>query len=223
MGAILDSLRKVGAVYVNDHFVNNDGTHGSSYVDLQRLYPRVGMTFWLAHALAQLLEEAPEFDVIIGPGFGGNELAEMTAAALVSMHDETNPPNITLVRTRKYGTGFTVYPDARRYEWHLKECRALVVNDVFVTGDSAKKVIKLVERHGGKAVAVAGIIDRGGFTAETFGVETYKTLERVPLESFPESNCPYCRMGRPIWISMGRGGEFQDAHPDYPGHFRIML
>jgi orotate phosphoribosyltransferase len=220
MGEVLDVLRAEGLVYADEHFVYTKGDHGSAYVNLRPLYPETEITFWLMRDLVRLIQDRVRFDVVIGPDFGGNELAEMVGANAANESKRSLMP-VRVVRTRKRGKGFMVHP-GRHYEKHLRGCRAFVVDDVFTTGGSVKKVINLIKRHGGRVVAVGGVIDRGGLTAETFDVEVYETLERVPLKSFPASDCPLCEQGVPMVVNLGHGSKFQAANPDYHGGFKTL-
>lgn len=218
MGKILRLLEKEGAVYQDRHFVYSGGNHGSQYVNLRPLYPRTGVVLPIAEALvtAHRTHGGTTFDVLIGPDFGGNVLAEV-AAATVAMERGPDSP-ISMVRTRKRGKGFMVHP-GRHYEPYLAGCRALVVEDVLTSGGSVMKVIRLVRRHGGTVVGVAGVVNRGGVTAKMLGVPHFAAVEDIDFEDYPPGDCPYCKEARPIVVDVGRGAKFQALNPDYKGGY----
>jgi hypothetical protein len=76
---VLAELEAAGAIYTDKHFVYTSGKHGSAYINLDPLFPRVE----LASELCELLIE-PFFgrvDTVVAPATGGIVLAVLSAHA----------------------------------------------------------------------------------------------------------------------------------------------
>jgi orotate phosphoribosyltransferase len=78
-----------------------------------------------------------------------------------------------------------------------KKDRALIVEDVITTGESARKVGELVEGLGAKVVGVGVIIDRSGGSAK-FRRWKYERLLALDFGNFKPHGCPLCKEHLPL-------------------------
>jgi len=66
---LLDLLKKVGAVYTNDHFVYTSGLHGSVYVNKDAMYLHPMETTMICRMFAERHKNL-DIDVVVGPAVG---------------------------------------------------------------------------------------------------------------------------------------------------------
>ncbi|MBI4277734.1 MAG: orotate phosphoribosyltransferase [Armatimonadetes bacterium] len=163
------------------HFVLSSGMHTPYYVAWERVLQHPVLTSTVCQALADRFRGTP-VDVVISSGVLGAILGHETARALGAqavfvegMHGR-----------RVLRPGFRVESGAR----------ALLVEEVIVTGESARELMRLVSGHGSRTVGVAALVDRSS-TALNLGVPV-ETLAVLDLEAYPPPMCPQCREGVPL-------------------------
>ena len=105
----------------------------------------------------------------------------------------------------------------------LKGKYVLVVEDLLNTGDTVKKVVAQVRRHGGHVIGVSAICNRGPETAESLGVPRLEALASVDFEVLDPDDCRLCQAKIPIVEDIGHGGKYKELHPDYPGRYKKLL
>jgi orotate phosphoribosyltransferase len=125
---------------------------------------------------------APPADLALSPALGGLVLGHEVGRALRLRHLFCEREDGRFVLRR----GFRIKPDER----------VVVVEDVFTTGKSTREVMAVVHEHGGKVVAALSLVFRGQASL-AFGVPTH-SLVRLPLDTYPEADCPLCQEGLPV-------------------------
>lgn len=74
---VLKELDRVGAVLLDRHFVYKSKKHGSGYINMDPLFPDVGLVSSICAQLVQPFEG--EFDTVASPATGGVVLAFASA------------------------------------------------------------------------------------------------------------------------------------------------
>lgn len=98
----------------------------------------------------------------------------------------------------------------RGYDKVVKGKKVLITEDVLTTGGSVAKSITAIQTAGGEVVGVVAICNRGGVTAEQFGVPLLAAFMNIDLPSWTEDECPMCKEGKPINEEVGHGKEYMD-------------
>ncbi|MBI5614508.1 orotate phosphoribosyltransferase [Candidatus Gottesmanbacteria bacterium] len=203
---VLDLLKKVKAVYIDDHFVLTSGKHGSVYVNKDAMYQHPQETTLVCRMFAERFQDT-DIDVVVGPAVGGIVLAQWTAYHLTQLKGK----EVLGVYTEKDADKNQVF--TRGYDVLVKNKKILVVEDIATTGGSVIKVIDSVRRAGGKVVAVVVMVNRNPdmVTSETIGAP-FSALCVLKAEAFDEKDCPMCKEGLPINTTVGHGKKYLEAH-----------
>lgn len=199
---LLDLLKKVGAVYTDDHFVYTSGKHGSVYVNKDAMYQHPGETTLVCRMFAERYQDV-DIDVVVGPAVGGIVLSQWTAYHLTQLKGK----EVIGVFTEKNTINNQIF--TRGYDALIKNKKVLVVEDVTTTGGSVKKVIESVRKSGGKVVAVGVMVNRNpkNVTSETIGAP-FSALCALEAEAFEEKDCPLCKKNVPINTDVGHGKKY---------------
>lgn len=179
-------FRESGAL-LDGHFLLSSGMHASRYLQTARVLVDPGRTRALGAELASRLRPS-RVEVIVAPALGGIVLGYEVARTLdvpFVFAERTQPEVFELRR------GFSLPAGAR----------VAVIEDVLTTRGSVSLVSHLVERAGGRVVAVAAAADRGPGGAPLPVEPT--VLWRVPVESYPPEACPLCAAGAPPPVKPG--------------------
>ncbi len=214
---ILLILRKHGAILTDEHFVYKSGKHGPHYINMDPVLPDVSLMDRISKALLCDFEAWGRdrlVDTVASAATGAIPLAYLTARHI---HEAST----SAVWADKVGDDF-IFERAGFVE-QLKDKRVLVVEDLLNTGDTVKKVIAQVRKHGGEVVGVSVVCNRGSETAESLGVCWLKSLAQVDFQTFDADSCPFCAEGRPIVEDIGHGHEYKKAHPHYAGGYATLL
>lgn len=203
---VLAELEKVGAVFTGKHFVYASGKHGSGYINMDIMFPQVGLVSELCKDL--IAPFAGEFDVVAAPATGGIELGVLSALAA----------GLPGIWADKDGEGGFIFERAGFIE-QIKGKRVLVVEDLLTTGGSVEKVCREIEKVGGTVVGVSVVCNRGGVTAEQLTVPRLTALATVNFIASEEADCDACLGGVPIVEDMGHGDDYKRTHPDYVGGY----
>lgn len=224
-------LRTRGLLIEGSHFryTNPEPTHGEIYLNCRPLIPHVDIMSALARdlvaevAVAMRNTDPPSaaVSVVMGPAHGGDKIAQYVAAIEVAKLRYISEGPLDYIETEKTTDGNFIVKPGRFYESHLNpDSRVLVVDDVFTSGSSVKKVIALARGHGAEVVAVGGFINRKArLNAASFGIKAFAVLEDYIVPDYPEAGCPFCAEGRPMVTNVGHGHEFRDQFPNYKGRF----
>lgn len=208
---IIEILENLGAIIRNDHFVYTSGKHGSVYVRKDMLYPHTGEVSKVGGLFAEKFKDA-NIEVVVGPAVGGIVLSQWTAYHLSQLTGK----DILSVFTEKVESGDQLFNKnqtfKRGFDQIVKNKRVLVVEDLTTTGGSMKRVIDAVIAAGGNIVSACVMINRDTtlVNEETMGVP-FSVLGDLPAESFDESDCPYCKEGRPINTIVGHGKKYLES------------
>lgn len=198
---VLQILAEVQAVLKDDHFVYASGKHGSEYVNKDRVYRDTEATDELCQAIAEHFRGA-NVEVVVAPVQGGINLSQGVARHLRRMTGQ----KIVSIYADKEGEELVL---RRGYDRDIPGKRVLVVDDVFTTGGSVKKLVELVRAQDGKIVGVGGLCNRGGVKNEDIGgVPEFFTLTAVQMAMYDEPVCPLCQAGVPINTEVGEGAKY---------------
>ena len=94
----------------------------------------------------------------------------------------------------------------RGYDKFVRGKKVLVIEDLTTTGGSVKKVVKSVRAAGGEVAAVCVMVNRNPkeVTSETIDAP-FDSLGVMEVESYAPEECPLCKAGASINISVGHG------------------
>lgn len=205
---VMKTLKKIGAVMTDDHFVLTSGRHTNSYIRKDRLYPHVDLTAKIARAMAEKAA-GHKIEAVVGPALCGIVLSTWVAYYLSKIYKKRV---LSLFTEKDYGTGqvFDVPQVFKRgYEAWVKGKRVLVVEDLTTTGGSVGKVVEQVRKAGGKVAAVCVMVNRnpGTVNRRMMGAPFY-ALADFAVADYEADKCPFCQMGRKINTEVGHGKEF---------------
>ena len=195
---ILKLLSQTGAILTNDHFVGTSGLHFDTYVNKDVITQNPKVLDKLAKTLAKKTKGI-EFDVIVAPAMGA-----IILGSYVAFYTETE----TSVFCEKDSEAKNGFVFKRGYQHLIKGKKVLVVEDILNTGKSSKQTIDTVEEYGGKVVALAALVNRGGVTKKQLGVKRLITLANINLKTYKEKECPFCKAGKPVNTEIGHGAKF---------------
>lgn len=201
---ILELLRRVKAIYTNDHFVYTSGKHGSVYINKDTLYPHTEETSQVGKMFAVKFKDV-DIDVVAAPALGGIILSQWTAYHLSKLKGK----EIVGVYTEKTSENNQVF--TRGYDKHVKGKSVLVIEDLTTTGGSVRKVVDSVKAAGGNVVAVCVMINRDSVnvTSEVVG-GPFSALGVLIAEAFDKADCPMCKVGMPVNTNVGHGKKYLD-------------
>lgn len=199
---LLDLLKKVGAVYTNDHFVYTSGLHGSVYVNKDAMYLHPMETTMVCRLFAERHQDY-DLDVVVGPAVGGIILAQWTAYHLTQLKGR----EVSGVYTEKDDKDSQVF--RRGYGELVRGKKVLVVEDITTTGGSVKKVVDAVNEACGRVIAVSTMVNRNpeGVNSESLGVQ-FSALCTLKAEAFKPEECPLCASKVPVNTKVGHGKNF---------------
>jgi len=202
---IMQIVADVGAIITDSHFVYSSGRHSSVYINKDALYLHTKVISSLCQMMAAPYN-ADRIDVVVGPVLGGIVLSQWVAHHL---NGNRSSGETLAVYAEKEGEGsdrkFFFYRD---YDKYISGKNVLVVEDVLTTGGSARQVIQLVRMHGGNVVGLSALCNRGRVQTEDVDNVPIHTLIKVTLETFSETQCPFCRQQIPINTDLGKGRVF---------------
>lgn len=198
----LDLLRKTNSITENSHFVGTSGRHFSAYLNKDSLYPHTKETSQMAELFAKKYKDA-NIDVVVGPALGGIILSTWVAHHL----SELTGKDILGIFTEKDAQKNQVF--TRGYDKYIKGKNILVVEDFTTTGESVKKTVNSVKVAGGNIVSVCVMVNRdpGRVNAEFMGAP-FDSLAVYEVPSYSAEECPLCKEGVPINITVGHGKKY---------------
>lgn len=205
MNEVIDVLKKVGAVITDSHFVGTSGKHFATYINKDALYPHTKETSKIAKIFAEKAKDL-NIETVVGPALGGIILSQWVAHHL----SEISGKEVLGVYTEKTADGGQIL--TRGYDKLVNGKTVLVVEDLTTTGGSVKKVVDSLISAGAKVAAVSVMVNKSPkiVTSEFFGVP-FMPLSELEVETFDEANCPLCKSGVPINITVGHGKKYLQA------------
>lgn len=199
---VIDLLKKVKAIYIDDHFVYTSGKHGSVYVNKDAMYQHPQETTLICRLFAERYQDY-DLDVVVGPAVGGIILAQWTAYHLTELKGK----EVLGVYTEKDAHKNQIF--TRGYDLLVKNKKVLIVEDVTTTGGSVKKVIRSVQKAGGKVVAVGVMVNRDPKNVNSKAIGApFSALCVLETKAYNAKRCPLCKKGVPINMSIGHGLSF---------------
>jgi orotate phosphoribosyltransferase len=178
-----EALRIFGetGALLTGHFKLASGRHSRQYLDKMQVLQYPQQTEALCAGLAERWR-GRGVEVVLGPAYGGIIVAYEVARHL----------GVRAAFAVKQGGGF-----ALRKELPLKPGeRVLVVEDVFTTGGSIRRVLDLIRESGAEPVGVGAWADRTGGKVD-FGVPL-EALISIEIESYDPSECLQCLAAEPL-------------------------
>jgi len=198
----LEIFEERKAIIKGSHLVYKSKKHGHDYVNKDEVFVDPEATDELCQFIAEQYQDI-DVDVVIAPVEGGINLSQGVARHLTKLLGKT----VYSVYADKDGDGLVI---RRGYGKYLKGKKVLVVDDVFTTGGSVKKLVDLVLLAGGIIVGIGGLCDRGNVKVVGFGEgmpELY-ALVTVEMIMYEPGDCPLCRDRVAINVDVGHGKEF---------------
>ncbi len=179
---LLAIFRKTKALQ-RGHFELSSGLHSGHYFQCAHFLQHPRLAAKVCRDLARRFKSKRP-TVVIGPAVGGIIVAYEVARSLGvrALYAERVDAEMQLRR------GFSVGP----------RDRALIVEDVITTGESARKVGELVEALGAKVLGVGVIVDRSGGEVRFVHRWKYERLFTLDFGNFTPRQCPLCKERVPI-------------------------
>ena len=164
------------------HFELSSGLHSGHYFQCAQVLQHPKQAAIICKELARRFR-ASRPTVVLGPAIGGIIVAYETASQLGvrALYAERVDAEMALRR------GFLLG----------KQDRVIVVEDAVTTGESARKVIELVEACGSKVLGVGTVVDRSGGKV-TFPGHRFVKLFSLAFEAFRPHDCPLCSEHVPL-------------------------
>jgi len=155
------------------HFILRSGLHSGHFFQCAQVCQDMPAVERLGALLKQKLGALP-YDTVLAPAMGGLVIGQEVARQSKCRFIFAEKDNNVLVLRR----GFTFRPGEK----------VLVVEDVITRGGRVQECLDLVRKHGGKAVAVAVLVDRSGGQAR-FDVPCLSLLE-MSYPTYPADQVP---------------------------------
>lgn len=199
---ILTILKKVGAILTDDHFVLTTGRHSAVYINKDVLYAHPIEASEVGELFAKKYKDA-EIQTVAAPALGGIVLSQWTAHHLSRM----NGREVYGVYTEKTPEKNQVF--TRGYDMFVRGKRVLVIEDLTTTGGSVQKVVKSVREAGGEVVGVCVMVNRNPKEVTADAIDApFDCLGIMEVESYAPEECPMCKKGIPVNMSVGHGRKF---------------
>jgi orotate phosphoribosyltransferase len=204
MNEALRILKQTGAIIENDHFVGTNGSHFSTYVNKNFLYPHTNETSRICELLAEKYKDK-NIEVVVGPALGGIILSQWVAHHLSKIYDR----EVLSVFTEKNAESGQVFN--RGYDSYVKGRRVLVVEDVITSGGSILKSIMTVRDAGGIVAGACAMVNKNELLDKSiFGVE-FEVLADIFVPIYKAGECQLCKEGVPINTKTGHGKKFLES------------
>ena len=178
---LLAMFRKSNALR-RGHFELSSGLHSGHYFQCAQVLQHPKQAAIICKELARRFR-ASKPTAVIGPAIGGIIVAYETASQLGvrALYAERVDAEMALRR------GFLLG----------KKDRVVVVEDAITTGESARKVLELVEACGARVAGVGAVVDRSGGKV-AFPGHRFVKLFSLAFEAFRPSDCPLCSEHIPL-------------------------
>ncbi len=206
---IIKILKKVKAIYDNDHFVLTSGKHTPLYINKDTLYLHTFETAKVGKMMAEKFKNK-NIEVVVAPAVGGAILSQWTAYYLSKI---TKKEVLSAYTEKDKGTLASAVESMqilrRGYNKVVRNKRVLVVEDLTSTGISVKKVAKAVKEAGGHVVSICVMVNRDpiNVTAKSLGLP-FTSLGELIIKQYNPDNCDLCKNNVPMNIILGHGKKF---------------
>lgn len=225
---VLKLLGRCPDILQHGHFVGKSGRHLDCYFDKSRLFQpeHDALCTDLCRMLWLPLGMATTPIAVIGPQTGGAKIAERVRDTMLRWREQTRQgerqhltEDIVALAAEKIDAKNFHIPEKQRAL--IKGRRAIVVEDVLNSGDSAAKTLALTVEAEPSCVQLAAFVNRGGLTAATFNLPPgdFRVLVSLPMPSWSDEEClatgPCSRL-EGIREDLGHGREWRDRNPEHP-------
>ena len=201
----LEILKNAGGYISNSHIVGTSGKHIDSYMNKDAIYPHTAAISQVCRAMAEPYVK-DGIEAVVAPALGGivlsqwvaHHLSEMTGKDVLAIYTEKTPEKDQIL--------------TRGYDKLVAGKKVLIVEDILTTGGSVIKVVNSVKKAGGEIVAVSVMVNRNPavVTAELVGAPL-TALASLTLPAWDEADCPMCKQGMEINVTVGKGREYLAA------------
>lgn len=202
MSKVIDILKRVKAITINDHIVLTSGKHSTTYLNKDALYPHTDEVSNIGRLMAEKYKDK-EVEVVIGPAIGGIILSQWVAY------------HLSKLKGKKVFGGYTEKDEhknqvfRRGYEKLVKDKKVLVVEDFTTTGGSVRKTVDSVKMVGGDVIGVCVMANRNPKEVNSQVVGAlFNCLEVFEADAYDEKDCPMCKKNKPINKEIGHGKEY---------------
>lgn len=198
----LEILRSTGGYIADSHIIATSGKHIDSYMNKDAIYPHTKAISQVCHAMAEPFAKKG-VEVVVAPALGGIVLSQWVAHHLSEMTGR----DVLAIYTEKTADKDQIL--TRGYDKLVAGKKVLIVEDILTTGGSVIKVVNSVRKVGAEVVAVSVMINRNPavITSELIGAPL-TALANVTLPSWDEHECPMCKQGMEINVSVGKGRDY---------------
>lgn len=202
---IMQMFAEVGAIVSDSHFVYSSGRHSSAYVNKDALYLHPKVISELCQRMTQPYN-ADQIDVVVGPVIGGVILSQWVAHYLNQRR--TSGETLAVFAEKGSDTLDKNFSFNRGYDRYIADKNILVVEDVLTTGGSVHQVVDLIRHHGGNVVGISALCNRGNVQPRDVGNVPIHALIALSLQTYDETECPFCEQHVPINTVLGKGKAF---------------
>lgn len=198
----LDILKSTGGYISGSHIIATSGKHIDSYMNKDAIYPHTKAISEVCRAMAEPFAKEG-IEAVVAPALGGIVLSQWVAHHLSEMTGK----EVLAIYTEKTADKDQIL--TRGYDKLVAGKRVLIVEDILTTGGSVIKVVNSVKEAGGEVVAVSVMINRNpeGITSELIGAPL-AALASLMLPAWDEEDCPMCKQGMEINVSVGKGRDY---------------
>ena len=192
---------------IHGHFVLAGGDHSDIYLEKRKATADTELVSRICLEFAMVAEDK-DIDVVVGPASGAISLAHETAKWLTFLYSLRGKKVLALYADKKKVGNEEDFEFKGLFGQMVKGKKVLVVEDILTSGQSVKKVVKLIEAWEGIVVSVCAIWNRKKVTAATIGTPELFAIIDKPLSSWPADKCDLCKKEQPVYTLVGHGKEF---------------
>ncbi|MDY0231285.1 MAG: orotate phosphoribosyltransferase [Candidatus Saccharicenans sp.] len=166
------------------HFKLTSGKHSEYYFEKIRLIERPVLLEKIIDLLVEeIKKDAPEFDYVVSPAYGGIAIGFLAALKLKKFFAFTQ----RVEEKMTVRSGFS----------GLTNSKAIIVEDVLTTGGSIREVLECLKQKEVTVAKIYCLVDRSGGQVLIEG-NPVRSLLSLKVEAFEPEFCPLCQQGRPL-------------------------
>ncbi len=182
-------LLRTGAYRTDSHIVLRSGRHTSEYVAKALVITEPHFTEGLGDIIATHFSRQP-LDLVLTTGYAAGLIGHCVARA-----HPARPRFIYAIKEKGAGGETSVTLPGEYRAFFAEGGRALIVEDILTTGETVRRLARLVVGMGGQVVGVGAVWRRS--TGLKFKYPLFTIVSRDVPTHAPE-DCPMCRQGVPI-------------------------
>lgn len=178
------NLFKESNALLKGHFKLTSGKHSEWYFEKIKLIERPIVLEKIIDLLVEEInKEAPEFDYVVSPAYGGIAIGFLTALKL----------NKLFAFTQRVEEKMTV----RSGFSGLDKSRAIIVEDILTTGGSIQEVLDCLQQKEVEVTGIYCLVDRSGGEV-LIQRKPVRSLLSLKVEAYEPDSCPLCQQGLPL-------------------------